>query len=117
MAKVQKSTESSSLAEVVDRILDKRELAIARDIFHRHPRYRGLALADLREIVNTQAHILAVDRQRALDGLAVMLSSRKEREEAFTIAKEIAAADERVNADEREVLAAIRSSLGLKGAS
>jgi tellurite resistance protein len=64
-------------------------------------------------MVNTQAHILAVDYQRALDGLAVMLPGRRERKEAFKIAEKIAVADEGVSADERQVLAAIRSRLNL----
>jgi pimeloyl-ACP methyl ester carboxylesterase/tellurite resistance protein len=97
----------------VDRILDKRELTRARTIYQRHPRYQQLELAELRQMVNTQAHILAVDHQRALDGLAVMLPGRRERKEAFKIAEEIAVADKGVSADERQVLAAIRSRLNL----
>lgn len=97
----------------VDRILDKRELTRARTIYQRHPQYRQLELAELRQMVNTQAHVLAVDYQRALDGLAVMLPSRRERKQAFKIAEEIAVADEGVSADERQVLTAIRSRLNL----
>jgi tellurite resistance protein len=97
----------------VDRILDKRELTRARTIYQSHPQYQQLELAELRQMVNTQAHILAVDYQRALDGLAVMLPGRRERKEAFKIAEKIAVADEGVSADERQVLAAIRSRLNL----
>ena len=97
----------------VDRILDKRELTRARDIYQRHPQYRGLELAELRQIVNSQAHILAVDYQRALDGLAVMLPGRQERAEAVKLAQEIAIADEQVSTDERQVLDAICNRLNL----
>jgi tellurite resistance protein len=97
----------------VDRILDKRELSMIQEIFHRQPQYQEMSLTDLRAMANTQAHILAVDRKRALDGLPAMLESRKEREEAFAIAEEIAAADEGVNAKEQKLLATIRHSLDL----
>jgi len=97
----------------VDHILDKRELARARTIYQRHPQYRDLKLAELRQMVSTQAHILAVDYQRGLDGLPVMLPLHRERVEAFKLAREIAVADDRVNKEERRVLATIRSRLDL----
>jgi tellurite resistance protein len=97
----------------VDRILDKRELEIVRTIYHRHAQFKEMELDELRKVINTQAHILSVDFKRALDGLTVMLPSRRERTEAFEIVREIAAADDRVNEDERQILATIHRRLDL----
>jgi len=96
-----------------DRILDKRQLDTSRTIFRRHQQYRHLSASDLKQMVNSQAHILSVDPKRAIDGLAVMLTNRQEREEAFEIATRIAIADSRVDMGERKMLGAIRKSLGL----
>jgi tellurite resistance protein len=97
----------------VDRILDKRELETGLSLFRRHPQVQHLSVAEIKEMVNTQAHVLSVDPKAAIEGLALMLSDPKERAEAFEIALQIAMASDRIDAQEQKMLAAIRGSLEL----
>lgn len=98
----------------VDRILDKRELETGRTLFRSHPQVQHLSVSEIKQIVNTQAHVLSVDPEGAFKGLAAMLNDPKDRREAFEIAIQIALASDSIDKGEQKVLNAIRSSLELE---
>ncbi len=93
--------------------LDKRQLQAGLNILGRHECYRHLTPSALKKMVGAQAHILSVDADRALNGLAVMLANHRERLEAFDIAAKFVVSDSRVDIGERKVLTRIRKILGL----
>lgn len=97
----------------VDLILDKRQLEAAGAIVGRHRRYENITPSAIKKMVHAQDRILSADIDRALNGLAIMLPTHRERMEAFDIAIEIAVADSRVVADELKLLTDIRKILKL----
>ncbi len=97
----------------VNRSLDRRELEVAGDIVRQHKHYKKMTPAMIKKMIRTQARILSADFQRALNGIAVMLPTQKQRREAFDIAIKIALADLRVGTDERDILTDIRNILKL----
>lgn len=97
----------------VDMILDKRQLEAARTIVGQHPQYENITPEGVKEMVHGQARILSANLDRALEGLPILLPTRKERVDAFDIAIKIAVADSSVDISERELLTHIRHVLGL----
>ena len=97
----------------VDLILDKRQLEAAGAIVGRHARYENITPKQIKQMVHGQSRILSADFGRALEGLPVMLPSRRDRMDAFDIAIKIAVADSRVDICERKLLTHIRNVLGL----
>jgi pimeloyl-ACP methyl ester carboxylesterase len=97
----------------VDRVMDKRQIEAADAIVRPHERFKHLSADELKQIVRNQARILSAHRDLALAGLAVMLPTQAEREEAFDIATRIAVADFRVDLGERRLLTRIRKALQL----
>jgi tellurite resistance protein len=97
----------------VDRVMDKRQIEAADSIVRPHERFQHLSSAEIKQMVRNQARILAAHTDLALAGLAGMLPTQSEREEAFDIAIKIAIADFRVDLGERQLLTRIRKALGL----
>jgi tellurite resistance protein len=97
----------------VDRTMDRRQADAAESIIHSHERLRHLSSDDLKQLIRNQARILSAHAGLALKGLAVMLPTQAEREEAFDIALKIAIADSRVDHGERRLLLLIQKVLKL----
>ena len=68
-------------------------------------------------MIKEQARVLELDEKLALEGLAKLLPTRKDRIEAFKIAKQIAEADEKSDKRENAMLDRIRRILGLDNVS
>jgi pimeloyl-ACP methyl ester carboxylesterase/tellurite resistance protein len=96
-----------------NRVLDKREYLAAETIIRRHRKFQHRTPAEVKQMVHTQARILAADPKLALETLAQILPGPMEREEAFEIALKIAVADLNVGVDERSLLTRIRVILSL----
>jgi poly(3-hydroxyalkanoate) synthetase len=97
----------------VDRVLDKRQLEAADKVVQKNERFDQLKPDDLKQLVRNQARILSARPDLAIDGLAVMLPTQTEREEAFDIAIKIAVADRHVGSKEAKLLSRIRTALEL----
>jgi pimeloyl-ACP methyl ester carboxylesterase/tellurite resistance protein len=97
----------------VDRVFDKRQVEAAGKVVQKHERFKALEPEKLKRIVRNQARILSARTDLAIDGLAAMLSTPAEREEAFDIALKIAVADFQVDINERQLLSQIRRTLEL----
>ncbi len=97
----------------VDRVLDKRQMETAESIIRRHERFQHISPSGIKHMVRNQARILSGHRDLALSGLAQMLQTQTEREEAFDIAVNIALADLSVNVAEHRLLTQIRQTLQL----
>jgi tellurite resistance protein len=66
-------------------------------------------------MIKEQARVLELNEQLALEGLAQLLPTKKDRIEAFTIAKQIANADEKLDKREQAMLDRISRILELDG--
>ena len=66
-------------------------------------------------MIKEQARVLELNENLALEGLAQLLPTRKDRIEAFTIAKQIASADEKLDKREQAMLDRICRILELDG--
>ena len=64
-------------------------------------------------MVKEQARVLDLDENLALNGLARLLPNKKDRIEAFTIAEQIARADEKLDKREQAMLDRIKKILEL----
>lgn len=96
-----------------NRVLDKREYLAAETIIRRHRHFQHRTPTDVKQMVHTQARILAANPELAIGTLAEILSGPAEREEAFEIALKIAVADLNIGVDERSMLNRIRVALSL----
>ena len=85
---------------VTNRKLDRREFAAAEKIIQTNSRLSKLSADHYKVMIKEQARVLELDQELALSGLAKLLPNRKDRIEAFTIARQIAVADEK--SDNRE---------------
>jgi tellurite resistance protein/pimeloyl-ACP methyl ester carboxylesterase len=97
----------------VDQVFDKRQVKAAAKVVQKHERFENLEPENLKQMVRDQARILSARTDLAIDGLAAMLPTPAEREEAFDIALKIAVADFQVDINERQLLNQIRQTLGL----
>lgn len=97
----------------VDRVLDKRQIEAADKVIQRHEQFDHLNPNDLKQLVRNQARILSAQKDLAIDGLAAMLQTEAERQEAFDIALKIAMADRQLDNREAELLSRIRTALEL----
>ncbi|MGD8992059.1 MAG: DUF3141 domain-containing protein [Desulfobacterales bacterium] len=84
--------------------LDKREFAAAEKIVLGNSRLSKLSADHYRVMIKEQARVLELDKKLALEGLATLLPTRKDRIEAFTIAEQIAVADEKPDSREQAIL-------------
>jgi tellurite resistance protein len=66
-------------------------------------------------MIKEQARVLELNEKLALEGLAQLLPTRKDRIEAFMIAKQIASADEELDKREQAMLDRISRILELDG--
>jgi uncharacterized tellurite resistance protein B-like protein len=64
-------------------------------------------------MIKEQARVLELNEKLALKGLAPLLPTQKDRIEAFTIAKQIASADEKLDKREQAMLDRISKILEL----
>ncbi len=96
-----------------NRILDKREFAVADKIIQANSRLSRLAADHYKVMIKEQARVLELNEKLALEGLAQLLPTRKDRIEAFTIAKQIASADEELDKREQAMLDRISKILEL----
>ena len=97
----------------VNRVLDKRQIEAAEAIVRPHKAFQHFSPEALKQMVRDQARILSANRELALAGLASILPTQAQREEAFDIALKMAVADRRVDLEERSLLTQIRRTLQL----
>jgi tellurite resistance protein len=97
----------------VNRVLDKRQIEAAEAIVRPHKAFQHFSPEALKQMVRDQARILSANRELALAGLASILRTQAQREEAFDIALKMAVADKRVDLEERSLLTQIRRILQL----
>jgi hypothetical protein len=96
-----------------NRKLNKREFAAAEKIVQANSRLSKLSADHYKVMIKEQARVLELDEKLALEGLAKLLPTRKDRIEAYTIAKQIAAADKKSDSREQAMLDRIGRILGL----
>jgi hypothetical protein len=84
--------------------LDKREFAAAEKIVQANSRLSKLSADHYKVMIKEQARVLELDKELALEGLAKLLPTRKDRIEAFTLARQIAVADEKPDSREQAML-------------
>jgi hypothetical protein len=87
-----------------NRKLDKREFAAAETIVQANSRLSKLSADHYKVIIKEQARVLELDKNLAIEGLAKLLPTRKDRIEAFTIAEQIAVADEKPDTRQQAML-------------
>jgi hypothetical protein len=98
-----------------NRTLDKRQFTVAEKIFKANSRLSKPAADNYKVMITEQARVLELNEQLALEGLAQLLPTKKDRIEAFTIAKQIANADEKLDKHEQAMLDRISRILELDG--
>ena len=98
------------------RVLEKPHFETAEKISQDNTRLNRLASDHYKIMVKEQARVLELDEKLALKGLAKLLPDNKDRIEAFTIAEQIAKADEKLDKRERAMLNRIRKILELDNA-
>ena len=99
-----------------NRVLEKRQFETAEKIIQANSRLNRLAADHYKIMVKEPARVLELDEKLALKGLAKLLPDNKDRIEAFTIAEQIAKADEKLDKRERAMLNRIRKILELDNA-
>ncbi len=87
-----------------NRILDKRQFAAAEKIIQANSRLNRPAPDHYKVMIKEQARVLELNQKLALEGLAQLLPTKKDRIEAFKIAKQIANADEKLDKREQAML-------------
>jgi tellurite resistance protein len=122
MAFARRHAERGGFAEAIVRIiiavvgaehaLDKRQYQAAENVIRRYKHYYE-SPAEVKKILHTQARVYEANPEKSLEGLAEMLPTQVEREEAFDVAVRIAIADSLVGQKERKVLQRIRTILEL----
>jgi tellurite resistance protein len=98
-----------------NRMLDKREFEVAEKIIQADSRLSRPAADHYKVMIKEQARVLQLNEKLALEGLAQLLPTQKERIEAFRIAKQIASADEKLDKREQAMLDRISRILELDG--
>ncbi len=96
-----------------NRMLDKRQFALAEKIIQANSRLKRPTADHYKVMVKEQARVLELNEKLALEGLARLLPTRKDRIEAFAIAKQIANADEKLDKREQAMLTRIGKILEL----
>jgi tellurite resistance protein len=96
-----------------NRMLDKRQFALAEKIIQANSRLKRPTADHYKVMVKEQARVLELNEKLALEGLARLLPTRKDRIEAFAIAKQIANADEKLDKREQAMLVRIGKILAL----
>jgi tellurite resistance protein len=98
-----------------NRTLDKRHFEVAEKIIQANSRLSRPAADHYKVMIKEQARVLELNEKLALEGLAQLLPTRKDRIEAFRIAKQIASADEKLDKREQAMLDRISRILELDG--
>ena len=98
-----------------NRKLDKREFAVAEEIIRTDSRLNRLSADHYKVMIKEQARVLELNEKLALEGLAQLLPIKKDRIKAFTIARQIAEADEKLDKREQAMLDRIGKILGVEG--
>ncbi|MFZ0614284.1 MAG: DUF3141 domain-containing protein [Desulfobacterales bacterium] len=96
-----------------DRVLDKRQFTVAEKIIQADSRLSKLAADHYKVMVKEQARVLELNEKLAIEGLARLLPTKKDRVEALSIARQIAGADEKSGKREQAMLDRIRKILDL----
>ena len=96
-----------------NRALDKRQFAAAEKIIRADSRLNKLAAEHYKVMIKEQARVLELNQKLALEGLARLLPTKKDRGEAFTMAKQVANADEKLDKREQTMLDRISKILEL----
>ena len=96
-----------------NRILDKRQFAAAQKIIQSNSRLNKPAADHYKVMIKEQARVLELNQKLALEGLAHLLPTKKDRIEAFTMAKQVANADEKLDKRELAMLDRISKILEL----
>jgi hypothetical protein len=98
-----------------NRMLDRRQFSVAEKIIQANSRLNRLSADHYKVMIKEQARVLELDEKLALEGLAMLLPAKKERIEAFTIARQIAEADEKLDKREKAMLDRIGKILSVEG--
>ena len=95
--------------------MDKRHFVVAEKIVRANSRLSRPAADHYKVMIKEQARVLELNENLALEGLAQLLPTRKDRIEAVRIAKQIAGADEKLDKREQAMLDRISRILELDG--
>ncbi|MFZ0135245.1 MAG: DUF3141 domain-containing protein [Desulfobacterales bacterium] len=96
-----------------DRVLDKRQFTVAEKIIQADSRLSKLAADHYKVMVKEQARLLELNEKLAIEGLARLLPTKKDRVKAISIARQIAGADEISGKREQAMLDRIQKTLDL----
>jgi len=88
----------------VDGSVDEAEIKLAGKIVKAQRRLKNLSQEQLRTITREQARILQTDRDKALKALAKLITTKKDRDRAMKLAKDIAFADSVMDKKEKQLL-------------
>ena len=97
-----------------NRSLDRRQFKEMEKIARSHERLNRLSEDHYKVIIKEQSRVLDLNPQKAIDGLAVLLTNQKERREAFDIARKIALVDKHTDTAEAAMLDRIGYALGME---
>lgn len=96
-----------------DRVLDKRQFTVAEKIIQADSRLSKPAADHYKVMVKEQARVLELNEKLAIEGLARLLPTKKDRVKALSIARKIAGADEISGKREQAMLDRIQKTLNL----
>lgn len=97
-----------------DRGIDRRQFQAAEAMFRNSDRLKTLTYREVKDIIRIQSLRLDADAATAIKELRDLLPGRKDRRDAYRIAKTIAEADTFLSPEEQKVLSDIRKILGIK---
>jgi tellurite resistance protein len=72
-----------------DRILDREEFLKIEQITRTHERLKDIKISDFRRIAKEQSRIFQTDMDRAIETLAVLLPTQKDRDDVFKICETV----------------------------
>lgn len=101
-----------AIAEADD-VIDRSELLRYQTVAKSYPAFAKKRRSEFREMIKEQARILQTDKELALKTLADLLVTRKEREEAIQIARDMAFADGNYAPEEKVLIEKIEALLEL----
>ena len=87
-----------------DGSIDEAEIKVSGKIVKAQKRLKNLSSEALRNMTREQSRILQTDKTKALNALAVLIKTKKDRDRAMKFAKEIAFADSVIDKKEEQLL-------------
>lgn len=94
-----------------DKSTNTQERKYLKDILQRHGHFDNLDSDELIQIIPSQAYLLYLDEEQALQGLKELLPSQEDRKQVLDLAHELALADTKLSGRERQYLEQIKNIL------